>query len=151
MVAVSLKIKSNIPFPNLIKASNIFQPIFPVALSYINDSVVVSQNKSNQNKQKDAPSLYDKVFRSKNRSYTCANRECVGPVGLSSHPQSYGIHHPWIAHDKAFANYYTFNELINHATICINKNHLRHPFPQYNTSMQHVSTNNSSSSLIHKI
>ena len=86
---VSLKINSNIPFPNLIKASNIFQPIFPVALSYINDNVVVSQKqKSKQNKQKDAPSLCDKVFRSKNRSQTCGNRECVGTVGLSSHPQA---------------------------------------------------------------
>ena len=94
---VSLKIKSNIPFPNLIKASNIFQPIFLVDLPYRNDSVVVSQNKSNQNKTKDAPSLCDKVFRSKNRSWTCANRECVGPAGLSSHPQAYGLHHPWIA------------------------------------------------------
>ena len=27
----------------------------------------------------------------------CANRECVGPVELSSHPQAYGLHHPWIA------------------------------------------------------
>ena len=53
--------------------------------------------KSNLNKQKDAPSLCDKVFRSKNRSWTCANRECVGPAGLSSHPQAYGLHHPWIA------------------------------------------------------
>ena len=95
---VSLKIKSNIPFPNLIKASNIFQPIFPVALSHKNDSVVVSRNNNQtKNKQKDAPSLCDKVFRSKNRSWTCANRECVGPVGLSSHPQAYGLHHPWIA------------------------------------------------------
>ena len=94
---VLLKIKSNIPFPNLIKASNIFQPIFPVALPYINDNAMVSQNKSNQNKTKDAPSLCDKVFRSKNRSWTCANRECVGPAGLSSHPQAYGLHHPWIA------------------------------------------------------
>ena len=57
--------------------------------------VVVSQNK-NQTKN-DAPSLCDKVFRSKNRSWTCANRECVGPAGLSSHPQAYGFHHPWIA------------------------------------------------------
>ena len=56
-----------------------------------------SLKESNQNKQKDAPSLCDKVFRSKNRSWTYANRECVGPVGLSSHPQAYGLHHPWIA------------------------------------------------------
>ena len=49
-----------------------------------------------KSKQKDAPSLCDKVFRSKNRSWTCANRECVGPAGLSSHPQAYGLHHPWI-------------------------------------------------------
>ena len=45
---VSFKINSNIPFPNLIIASNIIQPKFPVALSYINDSVVVSQNKTNK-------------------------------------------------------------------------------------------------------
>ena len=56
-----------------------------------------SLKESNQNKTKDAPSLCDKVFRSKNRSWTCANRECVGPVGLYSHPQAYGFHHPWIA------------------------------------------------------
>ena len=93
---VSSKIKSNIPFPNLIKASNIFQPIFPVALWCIVDNVVVSQD-SNKKQKNDAPSLCDKVFRSKNRSWTCANRECVGPAGLSSHPQAYGLHHPWIA------------------------------------------------------
>ena len=74
---VSLKINSNIPFPNLIKASNIFQPIFPVALPYINDSVVVSQNKLNQNKTKDAPSLCDKVFRSKKQKLdVCKPRVC---------------------------------------------------------------------------
>ena len=56
--------------------------------------VVISQDSTN--KQKDAPSLCDKVFRSKNRSWTCANRECVGLAGLSSHPQAYGFHHPWI-------------------------------------------------------
>ncbi len=64
---------------------------FPIYNYY----VVVSQDSTN--KQKDAPSLCDKVFRSKNRSWTCANRECVGPAGLSSHPQAYGLHHPWIA------------------------------------------------------
>ena len=54
------------PFPYLILGSNIFQPIFPESLSYKNDNVVVSQKqKSNQNKQKDAPSLCDKVFQSK--------------------------------------------------------------------------------------
>ena len=94
---VSLKINSNIPFPNMIKESNIFQPIFPVALSHINDNVVVSQNnKQTKNKRKDAPSLCDKMFRSKNRSQMCANQECVCLVGLSSHPQAYGLHHPWI-------------------------------------------------------
>ena len=92
---VSFKVNSNIPFPNLIIASNIIQPKFPVALSYIIDSVVVSQD-SKKNKN-DAPSLCDKVFRSKNRSWMCANRECIGPAGLSSHPQVYGLHHPWIA------------------------------------------------------
>jgi len=57
---VSLKIKSNIPFPNLIKASNIFQPIFPVALSYINDGGGLKTNKNNK-QLKDAPSLFDKM------------------------------------------------------------------------------------------
>ena len=32
----------------------------------------------------------------KHKLHVC-KPECVGPVGLSSHPQSYGIHHPWIA------------------------------------------------------
>jgi hypothetical protein len=64
---VSFKINSNIPFPIILIASNIFQPKFPVALSYINDNVVVSKNK-NLNQQKDAPSLCDKVLWSKNRS-----------------------------------------------------------------------------------
>ena len=55
---VSLKIKSNIPFPNLIKASNIFQPIFPVALSYINDNVVVSQDKNQTKTNKKTLQVY---------------------------------------------------------------------------------------------
>ena len=48
--------------------------------------VVVSKQKSNQNKnkQKDAPSLCDKVFQMKNRSYTCANQEYVGSLGMFS-------------------------------------------------------------------
>ena len=40
---VSLKINLDIPFPNTIKSCNIFQPIFTVDFSYINDIVVVSQ------------------------------------------------------------------------------------------------------------
>ena len=60
---LSLKINLDIPFPNTIKTCKIFQPIFPVALSYINYSVVVSQNeKQSKNKQKDAPNLCDKVY-----------------------------------------------------------------------------------------
>ena len=82
---LSLKINLDVPFPNTIKACKIFQPIFLVALSYINDSVVVSQiNNQSKNKQKDAPSLCEKVFQMKNRSYTCANREYVGSVGMFS-------------------------------------------------------------------
>ena len=66
---VSLKINLDLPFPNTIKSCKTFQPIFPVAFSYIKDSVVVSQNKDqSENKQKDAPSLCDKVFQMKNRS-----------------------------------------------------------------------------------
>ena len=52
---VSLKINLDIPFPNTIKACKIFQPIFPVAYSYIKDSVVVvsqNKNKSKTNKNK---------------------------------------------------------------------------------------------------
>ena len=60
---VSLKINLDIPFSNTIKACKIFQPIVLVDISHINDSVVVSQNeKQSKNKQKDAPSLCDKVF-----------------------------------------------------------------------------------------
>ena len=66
---VLLKINLDIPFPNTIKARKIFQPIFPVAFSCKNDSVVVSQKSNqNKNKQKDAPSLCDKVFQMKNRN-----------------------------------------------------------------------------------
>ena len=60
---VLLNINLDIPFPNTIKACKIFQPIFPVDFSYINDSLVVSQNKNqSKNKQKDAPSLCHKVY-----------------------------------------------------------------------------------------
>ena len=38
---------------------------------------------------------------------------------------------------------------MNHATICVIKNQLRHPFFQYNKSMQDISTHNSSSILIY--
>ena len=40
---------------------------------------------------------------------------------------------------------------MNHAIICVIKNQLRHPFPQYNKSMQDISTHISSSFLIYKI
>ncbi len=55
---VSFKINFNIPFPNLIIASNIIQPKFPVALSYINDSVVVSQNKNQTKTNKKTLQVY---------------------------------------------------------------------------------------------
>ena len=55
---VSFKINSNIPFSNLIIASNIIQPKFPVALSYINDSVVVSQNKNQTKTNKKTLQVY---------------------------------------------------------------------------------------------
>ena len=56
-----------------------------------------TKTKQNKNKQKNAPSFIDKVFLWKNRGRACANRVCVGPMGLSSHPQTYGFHHTWIA------------------------------------------------------
>ena len=37
---------------------------------------------------------------------------------------------------------------MNHATICVIKNQLRHPFSQYNKSMQDISTHISSRFLI---
>ena len=91
----TFKINSNIPFPNLTMASNIFQPILPESISYINGNVAVSQKKLKQTKRRSK--FIDKVFQSKNRSGTCANQECVGPMGLSSHTQDYGFHHAWIA------------------------------------------------------
>ena len=57
---VSLKINLDIPFPNTIKAYNIFQLIIPVALSYIIDSGGLKTNKNNK-QLKDAPSLFDKM------------------------------------------------------------------------------------------
>ena len=94
---VTFKINSNIPFPNLIIASNMFQSIFPESLSHMNDNVVVSQKQKQIKQTKIHSKFMDNVFLSKNRGGTCANRECVGPMGLSSHPQAYGFHHPWIA------------------------------------------------------
>ena len=55
---VSFKINSNIPFPIILIASNIFQPKFPVALSYKNDNVVVSQNKNQTNINKKTLQVY---------------------------------------------------------------------------------------------
>ena len=61
---VSIKINLDIPFPNMIKAYKIYQPIIPVALSYKNDGVVVSQKiKITLKKTKDAPSLSIKCFK----------------------------------------------------------------------------------------
>ena len=75
---VSLTINLDILFPNTIKACKIFQSIFLVDFSYINDSVVVSQNKNqSKNKQKDAPSLSDKVFQMKKQKLdVCKPRVC---------------------------------------------------------------------------
>ena len=55
---VSLKINLDIPFPNKIKACKIFQPIFPVALSCIKDSMVVSQNKNQSKTNKKTLQVY---------------------------------------------------------------------------------------------
>ena len=96
---VSLKINLDIPFPNTIKACKIFQPIFLVAFSYINDSVVVSQNKNqSKNKQKDAPSLCDKVFQMKTEVRRVQTESILVKWGCSPHPQVYGFHHTWITH-----------------------------------------------------
>ena len=79
---VSFWINSNIPFSIFLIASNLIQPKFPLALSCINDSGGLKTNKkSNQNKK-----------ANKRRS-----KFMPGPLGLSSHPQAYGLHHPWIA------------------------------------------------------
>jgi hypothetical protein len=59
---VSFLINSNIPFPIFLIASNLIQPKFPVAFSYINDSGGLKTNKNQNKKQiKDAPSLCDRV------------------------------------------------------------------------------------------
>ena len=55
---VSFKINSNIPFPNLIIASNIFQPIFAKSLSHINDDVVVSQKQKQTKTNKKTLQVY---------------------------------------------------------------------------------------------
>ena len=61
-IYVSLKINVDIPFPNTVKACKIFQPIFPAALSYINDSGgLKTKIKPKQKQIEDAPSLCDKV------------------------------------------------------------------------------------------
>ena len=50
----------DILFPNTIKTYKIFQPIIPIALSYIIDSGGLKTNKNNK-QLKDAPSLFDKM------------------------------------------------------------------------------------------
>ena len=60
-----------------------FQPQIPVALSYIKDSVVVSQNKNQTNTKayKRRSKFNDKVLQMKNKSWTCANREYINFSG----------------------------------------------------------------------
>ena len=55
---VSFKINSNIPITIYLIASNIIQPKLPVSLSYINDSVVVSQNKNQTKTNKKTLQIY---------------------------------------------------------------------------------------------
>ena len=56
---VSLKINLDIHFPNTIKACKIFQPIFLVAFSYINDSCgLKTKIKPRQKQIKDASTLH---------------------------------------------------------------------------------------------
>ena len=81
---VSLKINLDIPFPNTIKACKIFQPIFPVALSYINDSVVVSQNKNQSKTNKKTLQVYAIKCIDQKIEVRRANRECVGSLGMFS-------------------------------------------------------------------
>ena len=95
---VSLKINLDIPFPNTIKAFNIFQPIFPVAFSYIKDSVVVSQNK-NQNKiNKKTLQVYAIKCIDRKTGVRHVQTESMLIQWGCSHPRAYGFHHPWITH-----------------------------------------------------
>ena len=95
---VSLKINLDIPFPNSIKACKIFQPIFPVAYSYIKDSVVVSQNKNQSKTNKKTLQVYAIKCIDRKTEVRRVQTESVLVQWGCSHPQAYGFHHPWITH-----------------------------------------------------
>ena len=67
---VSIKINLDIPFPNIIQACNMFQPIIPVALLYIkivwwsHKIKIKTKTKAYKRRSK----FNDKVFQMKNRS-----------------------------------------------------------------------------------
>ena len=75
---VSLKINLDIPFLNTIKACKIFQPIFPVALSFIKDSVVVSQKTNKKTLQVYAI----KCIHRKTEVRRVQTESVLGPVGM---------------------------------------------------------------------
>ena len=60
------------------------------------------KNKS-KNKQKDAPSLCDKVFQMKTEVRRVQTESTLVQWGCSPHPQAYGFHHPWITHGACSA------------------------------------------------
>ena len=96
---VSLKINLDIPFPNKIKACTIFQPMFPLAYSYIKDSVVVSQNKNQNKTNKKTLQVYAiKCNDRKTEVRRVQTESMLVQWGCSPHPQAYGFHHPGITH-----------------------------------------------------
>ena len=95
---VSLKINLDIPFPNTIKAWKIFQPIFPVAYSYIKDSVVVSLNKNQSKTNKKTLQVYAIKCIDRKIGVKRVQTESVLVQWGCSYPQAYGFHHPWITH-----------------------------------------------------
>ena len=99
---VSLKINLDIPFPNIIKACKIFQPIIPVAFSYIKDSVMVSQNKKIKTKtNKKTLQVYAIKCIDRKTEVRRVQTESVLVQWGGSNPQAYGFHHPWITHDAS--------------------------------------------------
>ena len=90
-----IKNQLSIPFPNTIKACKIFQPIFPVAFSYIKYSVVVSQNKNQSKPNKKTLQVYAvKCIDRKTEVRRVQTKSILVQWGCSPYSQAYGSHHP---------------------------------------------------------
>ena len=85
------------PFSQYNKRMQDISTKFPVAFSYIKDSVVVSQNKNQSKTNKKTLQVYAIKCIDRKTEVRRVKTESVLVQWGCSHPQAYGFHHPWIA------------------------------------------------------